>query len=150
MAGTEGEVWGHGLCWSLTVFWWLIYTKQQSQEHLHTPNIRFTLSLLSCSHFTALSTKQSTYFGSFTGEWGEVKEQTSQRARRSLPGEIVPSLTSETPTCYFCCMHRMSLGSVKQGPSSWQCVHYIWDLRQFHFLFLGMIFLEIYKTYRMG
>ena len=63
MAGTEGEVWGHGLCWSLTVFWWLIYTKQQSHEHLHTPSIRLTLSLLSCSHFTALSTKQSTGFG---------------------------------------------------------------------------------------
>lgn len=34
-------------------------------NHLHTPNIRFTLRLFSCSHFTALSQKHRTWFGLF-------------------------------------------------------------------------------------
>lgn len=124
------------------------YTLNSRVMNIHTHPISGLLCVCSPAAISQPSLQSKALTSALSLE--KVKEQTSQRSWCSLPGAIVPPLSSETPACSFCWMHGMSLGSVKQGPSSWKCVHYIWDLRQFHLLFLGMIFLEIYKTYRMG
>ena len=117
MAGTRGEAWGHGLCWSLTVFWWLMYTKQQSHEHLYTPNIRFTLSLFSHSHFTGLSAKHRTYFGLFTEEsWRELKNKWPQGPDGPFPRRSSLLWPLKDTLWYFFslfCVKGVGLGSVQ-------------------------------------
>lgn len=125
-------------------------TLNSSQYTIYTHPISslFPLSLSSCSCFSSLLQSKELILALFMGEWGEEDDCPEVLVVPSW-GDRFSELCSETPACHL--LHAL-LGvwgqEVARDSSSWQCLHWIWDLR-FHFYYSCRIFLWKSITYRM-